>query len=47
MINGFGLALYSPFAASTLYRLGQYVLGLAGQGINVKICHLLFLYELG
>lgn len=41
MIKVLGLALYGPLAASTRYRLGQYVPGLASQGINLKICHLL------
>lgn len=35
------MALYGPLAASTRYRLGQYVPGLASQGIDMKICHLL------
>lgn len=41
MIKVLGLALYGPLAASTRYRLGQYVPGLASQGINLQICHLL------
>ncbi len=41
MIKVLGLALYGPLAASTRYRLGQYMPGLANQGINLKICHLL------
>lgn len=41
MIKVLGLALYGPLAASTRYRLGQYVPGLASQGIDLKICHLL------
>ena len=41
MIKVLGLALYGPLAASTRYRLGQYVPGLASQGIDMKICHLL------
>lgn len=41
MIKVLGLALYGPLAASTRYRLGQYVPGLAKQGINLEICHLL------
>ncbi len=41
MIKVLGLALYGPLAASTRYRLGQYVPGLADQGINLQICHLL------
>jgi len=36
-----GLALYGPLAASTRYRLGQYVPGLAGYGIDLQIRHLL------
>jgi hypothetical protein len=30
-----------PLAASTRYRLGQYVPGLAEQGIDLQICYLL------
>lgn len=41
MIKVLGLALYGPLAASTRYRLGQYVPGLASQGIDLQICHLL------
>ncbi|MDP1872164.1 MAG: glycosyltransferase family 4 protein [Gallionella sp.] len=41
MIKVMGLALYGPLAASTRYRLGQYVPGLASQGINLEICSLL------
>ena len=41
MIKVLGLALYGPLAASTRYRLGQYVSGLASQGIDLQICHLL------
>ena len=41
MIKVLGLALYGPLAASTRYRLGQYVPGLATQGIDLQICHLL------
>ena len=41
MIKVLGLALYGPLAASTRYRLGQYVPGLLSQGIDMKICHLL------
>ena len=41
MIKVLGLALYGPLAASTRYRLGQYVPGLASLGIDLKIQHLL------
>ena len=41
MIKVLGLALYGPLAASTRYRLGQYVPGLASQGIDLQIFHLL------
>lgn len=41
MIKVLGLALYGPLAASTRYRLGQYVPGLASLGIDLQICHLL------
>ncbi|MDZ4326217.1 MAG: glycosyltransferase family 4 protein [Pseudomonas sp.] len=41
MIKVLGLALYGPLAASTRYRLGQYVDGLAGFGIDLQIRHLL------
>jgi glycosyltransferase involved in cell wall biosynthesis len=41
MIKVLGLALYGPLAASTRYRLGQYVQGLAGMGIDLQIRHLL------
>ena len=41
MIKVLGLALYGPLAASTRYRLGQYVDGLAGFGIELQIRHLL------
>ena len=41
MIKVLGLALYGPLAASTRYRLGQYVPGLASHGIDLQICHLL------
>jgi glycosyltransferase involved in cell wall biosynthesis len=41
MIKVLGLALYGPLAASTRYRLGQYVPGLARQGIDLEICYLL------
>ena len=36
-----GLALYGPLAASTRYRLGQYVPTLAIMGIDLQIRHLL------
>ena len=36
-----GLALYGPLAASTRYRLGQYVPGLAEHGIDLDIRYLL------
>jgi glycosyltransferase involved in cell wall biosynthesis len=41
MIKILGLALYGSLAASTRYRLGQYVPGLASQGIDLQIRHLL------
>ena len=41
MIKILGLALYGPLAASHRYRLGQFVPGLAGMGIDLQICHLL------
>lgn len=41
MIKVLGLALYGPLAASTRYRLGQYVSGLASMGIDLQIRHLL------
>lgn len=41
MIKVLGLALYGPLAASTRYRLGQYVDGLAAQGIDLQVRHLL------
>ena len=41
VIKVLGLALYGPLAASTRYRLGQYVPGLARSGIDLQICHLL------
>ena len=41
MINVLGLALYGPLAASTRYRLGQYVPGLLRVGINLQIRYLL------
>lgn len=41
MIKVLGLALYGPLAASTRYRLGQYVSGLAQYQIDLQICYLL------
>jgi glycosyltransferase involved in cell wall biosynthesis len=41
MMKVLGLALYGPLAASTRYRLGQYVQGLAEYGIDLQIRHLL------
>jgi glycosyltransferase involved in cell wall biosynthesis len=41
MINVLGLALYGPLAASTRYRLSQYVPGLNSIGINLEIRYLL------
>ena len=41
MIKVLGLALYGPLAASTRYRLSQYVPGLASKGIDLHIVHLL------
>lgn len=41
MTKVLGLALYGPLAASTRYRLGQYVPGLADYGIDLQIRHLL------
>lgn len=41
MIKVLGLALYGPLAASTRYRLGQYVPGLASMGIELTVVHLL------
>lgn len=41
MTKVLGLALYGPLAASTRYRLGQYVPGLAELGIDLQIRHLL------
>ena len=40
MIKVLGLALYGPLAASTRYRLSQYVFGLASMGIDLQIRHL-------
>lgn len=41
MTKVLGLALYGPLAASTRYRLGQFVPGLAEHGIDLQIRHLL------
>mgnify|MGYP003382113474 CR=1 FL=1 len=41
MINVVGLALYGPLAASTRYRLGQYVPGLRQYGVNLQVKDLL------
>jgi hypothetical protein len=41
MIKVLGLALYGPLAASTRYRLSQYVSGLASMGIDLQVRHLL------
>ncbi len=41
MIKVLGLALYGPLAASTRYRLGQYVPGLAELGIDLRLSGLL------
>lgn len=41
MIKVLGLALYGPLAASNRYRLRQYVPGLAGSGIDLRVCGLL------
>ena len=41
MINVLGLALYGPLAASTRYRLVQYVPRLTSLGINLQIRYLL------
>lgn len=41
MIRLLGLALYGPLAASTRYRLGQYVPGLNRVGIDLQVRHLL------
>jgi glycosyltransferase involved in cell wall biosynthesis len=41
VIRILGLALYGPLAASTRYRLGQYVEGLRSHGIELQVRHLL------
>lgn len=41
MIKILGLALYGPVAASTRYRLGQFVPGLASFGIDLRVRSLL------
>ncbi|MDO8775159.1 MAG: glycosyltransferase family 4 protein [Burkholderiaceae bacterium] len=41
MIKVLGLALYGPLAASTRYRMGQYVPGLAELGIDLRLTGLL------
>lgn len=41
MIKILGMALYGPLAASTRYRLGQYVEGLRVHGIDLQIRYLL------
>jgi glycosyltransferase involved in cell wall biosynthesis len=41
MVKVLGLALYGPLAASTRYRLGQYVQGMAKQDIDLQIHSLL------
>lgn len=41
MIKVLGFALYGPLAASTRYRLGQYVPGLVRHGIDLQIQYLL------
>lgn len=41
MIKILGLALYGPMAATTRYRLGQYIPDLARHGIDLQINHLL------
>lgn len=41
MIRVQGFALYGPLAASTRYRLGQFVPGLRHHGIELEIVHLL------
>lgn len=41
MITVRGFALYGPLAASTRYRLGQFIPGLRGYGIDLQLVHLL------
>ena len=41
MIRVLGLALYGSLAASTRYRLEQYIPGLAAQGIDLQVRHML------
>lgn len=41
MIKILGLALYGPMAASTRYRLGQYVDKLENEDIKIELCFLL------
>lgn len=41
MIKVLGLALYGPMAASTRYRLGQYISGLAKYQIDLQVRYLL------
>lgn len=41
MIRVLGLALYGPMAASTRYRLGQYIPGLRREGIDLRVSSLL------
>lgn len=41
MTKVLGLALYGPLAASNRYRLGQYIPGLAKNGIDLHVRHLL------
>lgn len=41
VIKVLGLALYGPLAASTRYRLGQYIDGLRREGIDLRISSLL------
>ena len=41
MIKVLGFALYGPLAASTRVRLGQFVPGLAAEGIDLRVTSLL------
>ncbi|MCI5149704.1 MAG: glycosyltransferase [Candidatus Electrothrix sp. MAN1_4] len=41
MLKILGLSLYGPLAASTRYRLEQYISGLAEYGIDLQVHHLL------